>query len=298
MTSELTVSEETITQACTAHEQAHWDERDYRRCLVIEQYFIKFNEYDVLEPEVMTQMYVSQYAESDASAPRVPKVLHFFKTRYMGYLVMDYINLTSPPDLHSRAAEALQWLRNVPLPRDHVGIGPLGNGFARHRLFKDFIAPLHFSSTEALERYLNKALTKRPRTATPIAPVVLRGERLVFIQSDVDISNFGVDHEGKTVLLDFGDVGILSESFASYTMNSMNAFTGAVAGCLDWPKTSNLTSMSVARQILWMYYDPTLGLDNDGNPKGNPPYNTHRLRVSKHTRGVLSDEFAGYTARI
>ncbi|TFK59019.1 hypothetical protein BDN72DRAFT_734412, partial [Pluteus cervinus] len=149
--------EDTIMQACTAHEQAHWKERDYRRCLVIEQYFIKFDEYETLKPQVMTQVYVSQYAESDASAPRVPKVLHFFKGEYMGYLVMDYINLISPPvpDLHKRAAEALQWLRNVPLPRDHVGIGPLGNGFARHRLFKDFIAPLRFSSTEALERYLN-----------------------------------------------------------------------------------------------------------------------------------------------
>ncbi|KAI6095527.1 hypothetical protein EDD16DRAFT_1501772, partial [Pisolithus croceorrhizus] len=33
-----------------------------------------------------------------------------------------------------------------------------------------------------------------------------------------DTSNFSVDTAGKTILLDFGAVGILPESFASYMM--------------------------------------------------------------------------------
>jgi hypothetical protein len=44
----------------------------------------------------------------------------------------------------------------------------------------------------------------------------------------VDKSSFGLEDEGKTVLLDIGDVGILSESFA---MSLKVPFTIAVARC-------------------------------------------------------------------
>ncbi|KIO26487.1 hypothetical protein M407DRAFT_243703 [Tulasnella calospora MUT 4182] len=264
-TDELAIFEAAIVSACTAHELAHWREDGYRRCVEIEQFFVKFDDYEYLEPEVTTQTYVSQYAESDASAPRVAKILHFFKGgQRMGYAVMEYINLVSPP-VPEKVAEALEWLRKVPVPRDHVGIGPLGNGLARHQLFKNYKAPLRFSSINALELYLNKALTKRPRRSKTVTPVSLSGERLVFTQSDVDESNFGIDDEGKTVLLDFAEVGILPESFASHTMSSIDPFTVAVAKCLTWPDSPNLYSMSVIGYLLWMLHDPSLGLDKDGN---------------------------------
>lgn len=74
----------------------------------------------------------------------------------MGYAVMEYINLTCAPT-PDKAAEALRRLSKVPAP-NYVGIGPAGDGLPLHKLFKDFTAPLSFSCTEALERYLNGAL--------------------------------------------------------------------------------------------------------------------------------------------
>ncbi|KAL4067349.1 hypothetical protein V8B97DRAFT_2009416 [Scleroderma yunnanense] len=226
--------ETTVISTCIAHERVHWRDKDYRRCVVIEQnYFVKFDDYETLRPRVETQKYIYRYAKSDASAPRVPELLHFFESEGMGYAVMEYINLTFPPVLEKaaeKAAEALKWLSKVPAPPDH-------------------------------------ALTRRSRLAPLVEPVRIGDERLIFTQSDMDPSNFGVDNEGKTVLLDFGDVGLLPVSFALYTMSSSSIFTAAVAKCLDLPPCSNLKSMAVMRGYLWVVSDPTLGLDNDGNPR-------------------------------
>lgn len=76
----------------------------------------------------------------------------------------------------------------------------------------------------------------------------------------MDISNFGVDDKGKTCLFDFGEVGLLPESFASYTMALRNPFTVAVARYLNWPSCSNLDSMSRISGRLWISADATLGM--------------------------------------
>ncbi|KAI6107737.1 hypothetical protein EDD17DRAFT_1484116 [Pisolithus thermaeus] len=254
--------EATIVDACTAHEEAHWDDDDYRRCVAIKPaYFVKFDDYETLRPEVATQVYVSGYAESDANAPRIPKILHYFEVgKEMGYAVMEYIDLTSTP-APDKAAEALRWLSEVPAPPNHVGIGPVGTGLACHGLFKDFREPLSFSSIVALERYLNKVcpcLCFHEHSQSP--NTCISHERLVFTQSDVDVSNFGVDAEGKTVLLDFGAVGLLQESFVSYTMAfSPAGFAPPVANCLGLPRSPNLESMAMISGYLWTAFDPSLG---------------------------------------
>ena len=150
--------EAVIMTACTKHEQEHWQDDDYRACVFIgSDYFVKFGHYEIIWPQIATQLYISDYAESQADAPRIPKVLHHFQgDRRRTYFVMEYITLTdSPPDLYERAGEALKWLSSVPAPPNHV-IGPLGGGCIRHRFFKDDEAPLLFSSVEALERYMEK----------------------------------------------------------------------------------------------------------------------------------------------
>ena len=90
-------------------------------------------------------------------------------------------------------------------------------------------------------------------------PVSISHERLVFTQSDMDASNFGVDDKGRTCLLDFGEVGLLPESFATYTVSSVAPFTAAVAQHLNWPSCSNLDTMRKIRGCLAMIADPTLG---------------------------------------
>jgi len=42
----------------------------------------------------------------------------------------------------------------------------------------------------------------------------------MFSQSDMHPSNFGVDQHGKMVLMDFADIGLLSETLVEYTMYS------------------------------------------------------------------------------
>ncbi|KAL4070554.1 hypothetical protein J3A83DRAFT_4372740 [Scleroderma citrinum] len=252
--------ETTVISTCIAHERVHWRDKDYRRCVVIEQnYFVKFDDYETLRPRVETQKYIYRYAKSDASAPRVPELLHFFESEGMGYAVMEYINLTFPPVLEKaaeKAAEALKWLSKVPAPPDH----------ALQKLYSASVLLKHRSLATVLGQSAS-ALTRRSRLAPLVEPVRIGDERLIFTQSDMDPSNFGVDNEGKTVLLDFGDVGLLPVSFALYTMSSSSIFTAAVAKCLDLPPCSNLKSMAVMRGYLWVVSDPTLGLDNDGNPR-------------------------------
>jgi hypothetical protein len=92
-----------------------------------------------------------------------------------------------------------------------------------------------------------------------VAPVSISHEQLVFTQSDMDASNFGVDDNGRTVLFDFGDVGLLPESFASYNVSLTAPFIVAVAQCLGWPSCSNLDSMYTICGCLWAFADPTLG---------------------------------------
>ena len=158
---DLASFEDAIISACETHEHDHEAEYDYRRCVIIEGVFVKFDSYQSLWPQFQTQTYIFQCAKLDVSAPRVPEVLHFFHRDYqMAYMVMEYITLPpSPvPDLPQKVALALQWLRDLPAPTKRVRIGPRGSGCARHTLFKDCKAPLSFSSIEAVERYLNKVI--------------------------------------------------------------------------------------------------------------------------------------------
>lgn len=179
-------------------------ERDYRACVSIgTEYFVKFGNPMTLWPEIATQKYISEYAQSHADTPRVPhipKVKYYFEYQLTMYMVMEYVALTNPPpDLPERTAEALIWLSAVPAPPGHV-FGPLEGGLIRHKFFKDYKAPLVFSSIGALERYIEKVrpclyFLEHPLTSNlgqartllstlakrPAESVSLSGERLMFM---------------------------------------------------------------------------------------------------------------------
>ena len=72
-------------------------------------------------------------------------------------MVTERIDPTTPTDVAPEAvAKALQWLRLVPAPPD-LTLGSVGGGRARHELFKNYQAPLPFSSAKALQNYMNQA---------------------------------------------------------------------------------------------------------------------------------------------
>jgi hypothetical protein len=155
----LEALEANIVEASANHELVHWRDNNYRSCVSIgTDYFVKSGHPDDLWPELQTQSYIFDYATSNPhpDAPRIPQVVHHFGDSRTKYLVMEFITLTATPlDLIDRTTQALVWLSRVPPPPDHV-IGPLGGGRIRQKFFKDYTAPLLFSSVEALQRYMHK----------------------------------------------------------------------------------------------------------------------------------------------
>src|SRR5258708_18445679 len=119
-------------------------------------------------------------------------------------------------------------------------------------------AYIFLSIRHPLTHDLGQAILQIPLRFRP-APASIIHERLVFTQSDMHISNFGVDDKVGTCLFDFGEVGLLPESFANYTMSLAAPFTVHVARHLVWPSSSNLESMSKIRRYLAILADPTLG---------------------------------------
>ncbi|KDR65938.1 hypothetical protein GALMADRAFT_232815 [Galerina marginata CBS 339.88] len=80
-------------------------------------------------------------------------------------------------------------------------------------------------------------------------------------------SNFALDADGRVCMFDFSDVGVLSESFAGYTLKGYDPFFASVASYLDWVDNPNGYSMARVRMVLTMMADPSLGLDMHGLPK-------------------------------
>ena len=70
-------------------------------------------------------------------------------------------------------------------------------------------------------------------------------------------SNFGVDEQGKTVLLDFGEIAFLPESFARFTLSSEKF--APIIKSLDLSGKSNMAAMREIAYILGMISDPKLG---------------------------------------
>ena len=85
-------------------------------------------------------------------------------------------------------------------------------------------------------------------------------DRLIFTQSDMDRSNFALDKDNRICMFDFAEVGVLPESFASYTLGcSSDPFIKSVAGYLGWIDRRNRYSMARARAALWTSSVPTHG---------------------------------------
>jgi len=157
----LTALQQTIVRLCEDHEKSESKKPGFKPSVVLGPYFIKYGDCSLF-PQYRTQQYLYEKAIGDESAPRIPKVYDYFcPEEKMSYFVMEYIH--SKPTLVRNApekvADALQWLYRLPAPPDVV-IGPPGGGLAYHTLFKDFEAPLPFSSKEALQRYMNKVVSR------------------------------------------------------------------------------------------------------------------------------------------
>ena len=159
--------QDNIVSACSKHERENGSKPDYSRAFPFQGYFVKFGPHSTFNPEVMTLKYLADLAAKDSSAPRVPRVLHYFYQQGgMAYVLMDLIQLVqvSPDILTEKAVQAVRWMRDVRVP-DDVVLGPKGGGLARHKVFKDSEAPRSYRSVMALERYFNKVHLRRSSSA-------------------------------------------------------------------------------------------------------------------------------------
>jgi hypothetical protein len=91
-----------------------------------------------------------------------------------------------------------------------------------------------------------------------VSPVKISNDRLMFSQSDMDLSNFGVDEQDRTVLMDFGEIGLLPETFVAHTMSTHDGSLAPIASSLDLSNDSN-ASMAKICWYLGLVSDPKLG---------------------------------------
>ena len=127
---EIAALEANIVDICKAHKAENSGKRGYRAFVFAgPRYGVKYGNPQTLLPEIKTQKYVFDYAESQPGtpcAPCIPKVEHYFQKERTMYLVMKRITFMVPPsDFTERVAGVLKWLSEVKPPPDHV-IGPLG----------------------------------------------------------------------------------------------------------------------------------------------------------------------------
>ncbi|KAL1722377.1 hypothetical protein EV715DRAFT_193104 [Schizophyllum commune] len=262
--------EQDIVAACAQHELAHAQQIDYRRCIpfIIDdtRYFVKFGDTLSFASEAATQQELAKVARRDQDAPHVPAIHHIFAHEHLTYAIMELVEtMEVPMDVFvQKVADAVLWLRRQPAPPGVV-LGPLGGGRAWHKIFKDSCAPLPFTSTVALERFLNKAVATIRRRRPNIADINIADDPLVLTQSDMDPSNFGVDTAGRPVIFDFGQIGWLPESLANYSLLGTSTFaSGVSAGVLgdslrSVAESANVKSMGAVRMHLGMSFSHDLG---------------------------------------
>lgn len=221
----------------------------------------------------MMQQKFASIAQRNLSAPRVPVVHHIFQHEHLTYAIIESIEtIQVSTDIFLRkVAAAVLWLRRQPvLPG--VVLGPLGSGRAWHAIFKNKYAPLRFTGTMALERFLNKAVSTLQRWQPGLAEINIAGEPLVLTQSDMDPRTFAVDATGRPVIFDFGEIGWLPQSLANFTLLRTSRFANAVSVCVfgddldSVAASSNLDSMCAVKTYLGTGFKSNLGLDENGNP--------------------------------
>jgi hypothetical protein len=86
--------------------------------------------------------------------------------------------------------------------------------------------------------------------------VKISNDHLMFTQSNMDLSNFGVDEQDKTVLTDFRDIGLLPETLVAYTYDSSLA---PIASSLGLRNDANTKTLARIRCI-WGWCPTTLSV--------------------------------------
>lgn len=142
------------------------------------RFFIKYRMRSM--GEARTQEYLFHQAIADAKSPRIPQVYDAFEidhgTHEESFIVMEFVDAPTveswldiyPGDaefIYDLVAKAVDWLLKLAPPAD-APLGPIGGGLLHHKAFPYDLAPLAFTSKDAVQRYFNEVRSSRLSNAT------------------------------------------------------------------------------------------------------------------------------------
>ena len=154
---ELSAFELAVTTAAQRHEQISVrSDGKYTRLFHLGDFSVKYTDHVFIKQECeMLRCLYDLTITSGATAPRVPRVVHYFhgSLNYWGYMIMERISLrtVSADELCHKAAEAVLWLRAQRMDF----FGSRGGANPWHTVFQGNKAPEPFTSVAAAQRYLN-----------------------------------------------------------------------------------------------------------------------------------------------
>ncbi|TFK68004.1 hypothetical protein BDN72DRAFT_879313 [Pluteus cervinus] len=200
-------------------------------------WFVKYGDSDLLD-EASTQSFFYTLAQEDGSAPRIPAVYSVFRGEGYYFFVMEKIDMPTletcdipETDAVQHVASAVRWLLDqMPLvPKTIFGRISVRNTRVWHRFFKQHEAPVPFVSSEAVSKYVNKALSRRPGQGT-----ISLSDDLAIYHSDIYKRNFLYDVSNVTprriCIVDFQHIGVLPKPFQAYGFFNIGSSLAADVG--------------------------------------------------------------------
>ncbi|TFY66447.1 hypothetical protein EVG20_g4640 [Dentipellis fragilis] len=216
-----------IIAACREYAANH---RRHTACIPVGSRYVKYGDSKTIASRIQMRSHLST-TKQESIKPRIPEMMHHFEDEDRRCYNVAFGGFEAPPD--------------------HL-LGPLGGICIRHSFFESGEAPQPFGRT---------GLYKKGKGVRPVA---LEQEKLICTQANMDASSFGVDEDGKLVLMGFGSISFLPEFFATHTLSD-DKFA-AVPEALGW-SGANISSMVKISANLGKTADPSLGLDANGNPE-------------------------------
>lgn len=181
----------------------------------VDQYFIKWG-LSVRIDEACAQHSVWRHTQTTSF--RVPQVYHYFEDQESpltcglrcGYLVMEFIEdggtFQGYPTLDELLHRAIHELWTIPIP-PNIKVGPLGGGRPQGYLWADDGAPMSFSTTASMNKFMNHCLRLSSRNKL-ISPIDWSACEYVICHGDLAARNLRRAPDGTLYILDWAFAGV------------------------------------------------------------------------------------------
>ncbi|OAA59033.1 Protein kinase-like domain protein [Niveomyces insectorum RCEF 264] len=179
--------------------------------------------------EVVSQHLANTWLAQTQSVVRAPTVYFAFQhdstlSRPTTVIVMEYIPGKTLEQLwedadeaeqetyRHRVADAFMALSRIPVDPSKRSPSAVDGSHIKHQMFDDRVAPRLYENVQQLQDHLN-LLSKRLRGNTPCN---MAEEPLVYCFSDLHMSNFMIDEDGRMAVVDFAHTSFVPASMALF----------------------------------------------------------------------------------